>query len=213
MAYTAEHYTSREEWLEHRIGIGASEIGSVMGCGFMSTLDLWKLKTGMTKKKDLSDNERVQFGNNAEDGLRALFSAIYPEYILSFEPYTILRQEGEYSYLFDTPDGLLIERGTGRRGLYESKTTTVMSKADWAKWDERVPEGYFCQICQGMFCGDLDFAVIFVLMMKADKDAEIRMYKFERKECEWKIEQIKRSAHAFWDSVQNKRMPTLSISL
>lgn len=206
-------YPDRDAWLKGRIGIGASEIGCVLGSGFKSAIDLWKEKTGKTKPKDLSDNERVQFGNAAEDPLRALFTVMHPEYELWFTPYTILRQRGEYDFLFDTPDGWLEEKATGRRGLYESKTSTCISKADWEKWENKVPDGYFSQVCQGMFCGGFDFAVIFALLKNADCDASIRAYTFERADCEWMIERIKEEGKAFWKNVQNKTVPATKLKL
>ena len=56
-------YPGREEWLAARHGIGASEIGCVFGGGFQTRTELWKLKSGQSRTKDLSGSERVEFGN------------------------------------------------------------------------------------------------------------------------------------------------------
>lgn len=201
-------FENRNDWLASRYnGIGASEISSVLGCGYKSPLELWHIKTRAVEPEDLSDNERVRFGNDAENILRDLFRLMHPEYELSFQPFMVLRQEGEFEFLFDTPDGLLIERETGRKGLYESKTATILSKADSDRWWQKVPDAYFAQICQGMFCGGLDFAVIFALLRDQDGDAQIRAYPFERAECEWKIDEIKREGKRFWQHVLDGTMP------
>lgn len=207
-----EVFPDRAAWLAGRTeGIGASEIASVIGCGFKSGIQLWKEKTGMIKPKDISDDERVRFGNEAEDALRTMFRLIHPEYELSFTPYMVLRAAGSYSFLSCTPDGELVERETGKRGLYESKTATCMSKADWQKWWEKVPDAYLYQVCQGMFCGDYDFAIIWALIMDKEHDASLRMYRFEREDCFWQIEEIKQKGKAFWESVKSGTIPPIKL--
>lgn len=211
MGVIVNTYKNRDEWMEHRTGIGASEIGSVLGVGFKSPIELWREKIDPSHRKDISEIARVQFGNDAEEPLRAMFRVMHPEYELLFKPYMIMRQEGEYDFLFDTPDGLLIERATGRRGLYESKTSTCLSRNDWEKWNGKVPDGYFAQVCQGMFCGNLEFAVIWALLLNKDGDGELRAYLFERADCIWRIDDIKREGKSFWQHVQNGTMPSMKI--
>lgn len=207
-------YKNRDEWLEARnSGIGASEIASVLGCGYSTPIQLWKEKIGAVQRKNLSDNERVKFGNDAEDALRSLFRVMHPEYTLEFEPFTVLRQEGEFGFLFDTPDGWLVENATGKRGLYESKTATLLSRSDSDRWWQKIPDNYFAQISQGIYCGDYDFAVLFALLRDRDGDAQIRAYRFEREECEWKIDEIKREGKRFWNHVLNGTMPSAPLIL
>lgn len=111
-------YPDRDTWLEARYGIGASDLASAIGMsGFKTPLQLWKEKCGLTQPKDLSGNERVDFGNRAEEPLREMFRLMHPEFELSFTPYTILRREGTYDFLFCTPDGELVECATGRKGI------------------------------------------------------------------------------------------------
>ena len=213
MGVNSFSFKDREDWLQHRIGIGASEIGSVLGVGYKTPIQLWREKLGFDTPPDLSSNQRVQFGNDAEEPLRAMFRLMHPEYELSFTPYTILRQTDECTFLFDTPDGWLVEKETGRRGLYESKTATLISSADYNRWKYQVPQSYFAQICQGMFCGDFDFAVVWALLLNRDGDAELRAYNFERSECEWKIDEIKEKGAAFWNCVQTATMPPMPLTI
>ena len=80
MGIRYEHHKNREDWLSARGGhIGASEASAILGLGFMSKMDLWKIKTGRAEPKDLSQNEAVSYGNRAEDALRNLFMAKHPE--------------------------------------------------------------------------------------------------------------------------------------
>lgn len=205
-------YKNRTTWLAARkSGLGASDIASVMGIGFQSPIDLWMEKRGLKDHPDLSENDRVAFGNAAEEPLRAMFRVMHPEYELDFTPYLILRQEGEYDFLSDTPDGELTEIETGKRGLYESKTATCLKKADWDEWREKVPQKYYCQICQGMFCGDYDFAVIWALLRNQDGDGELRYYRFERSDAEPDIEALKEAGAKFWKCVQDGTIPPMPL--
>lgn len=207
-----EVFSNRDEWLAFRRSfLGASDISSVIGIGFQSPLDLWMEKRGLKEHPDLSENDRVAFGNAAEEPLRAMFRVMHPEYELDFTPYLILRQEGEYSFLSDTPDGELTEIETGKRGLYESKTATCLKKADWDEWREKVPQKYYCQICQGMFCGDYDFAVIWALLRNQDGDGELRYYRFERADAEPDIEALKEAGAKFWKCVQDGTIPPMPL--
>lgn len=207
-------YDSREAWLAGRgSGIGASEIGTVLGYTAKTPIQLWREKIGSSEPEDLSDNERVQFGNAAEDVLRDMFRLMRPEYKLDFEPYTVYRQDGEHDFLFYTPDGILTETETGRRGLYESKTATLLSRADSDRWWQKVPEHYFTQICQGMFCADLSFAIIWALLRDREGDAQLRAYRFDRPDCERKIEEIKREGKRFWRHVLDGTMPSQPLLL
>lgn len=213
MSVQRNTYPDRKSWLDARaFGIGASEISSVMGIGFQSPTQLWMEKRGMREHADLSENERVAFGNGAEEPLRAMFRVMHPEYSLDFTPYLIVRQaEGDYTFLSDTPDGELIERETGRRGLYESKTATCLKKADWDEWREKIPQKYYCQICQGMYCGDYEFAVVWALLRNADGDGELRAYTFERADCEADIKELCEAGAKFWKSVQDGTLPPMPL--
>lgn len=192
-------YNSRDEWLKHRDGIGASDAGAICGVGFKTPLALWREKTGIETPKDLSDNPRVQFGNDVEEPMRALYRVMHPEYELDFTPFTILRRDDKHGFMTYTPDGWLTETETSRRGLWECKSSTCISAADWAKWKEQVPTGYFCQVLHGMYVGDFAFAELFAILMNKDGDAEIRRYHFERDELEQDIAWLLEQETRFWN--------------
>lgn len=206
-------YTDREEWLAHRDGIGASEAGAVCGVGFKSALNLWDEKRNGKEPEDLSDNERVDFGNRAEEPLRGMFRLMFPEYELEFEPFTVLRQEGELSFMFFTPDGWLVEKETGRRGLYESKTATILSGQDWSKWKNRVPESYYLQVLHGMQVGNFEFAEIFAMLRKRNGDSELRKYHFDRRDCKADMEWLVKKEKEFWGHVVTGTMPSLTFGI
>lgn len=206
-------YNSREEWLEHREGIGASEAGSVCGYGFKTPMQLWREKVGFDTPPDISGNPRVKFGNDIEEPLRSIFRVMYPQYQLDFAPYTILRRDDHHQFMFSTPDGWLVERETGRRGLYESKSSTCLSFADWAKWKEQIPQGYLCQLLHSMFVGDFEFAVLFAILLNKENDAELRAYTFERSDYTDDINWLIRREEEFWGKVERREMPPMPIRL
>lgn len=212
---TRTTYPNRKEWLIGRShGLGASDIGSVLGVsGFKTPIQLWKEKVGAVTPKDISDNPRVQFGNAAEEPLREMFRLMHPEYELTFEPFTILRPVGRYSFLSCTPDGELVELSSGRKGIYESKTATCLSRNDWEKWDRQIPKTYYAQILEQMFCGEFEFAVVWSLLLNADGDASLRAYKFERSDCESDIQFFLPRAEAFWRHVETGTMPSQILTL
>lgn len=208
-------YPDRASWLKGReAGLGASDAGIVLGISnYKSPIQLWKEKCGIAKSKEIEGNQRIDFGNAAEEPLRGMFRLMHPEYELTFEPFTILRQEGEYSFLFCTPDGELVEKATGIRGIYESKTATCLSKKDWMKWDHQIPRLYYAQICEQMFTGDFSFAVVWALLLNSVGDGTVRMYRFNRSDCEDDIQFVLQSTKKFWDYVQNRKMPPMTLSL
>lgn len=205
-------YKDREEWLAHRQGIGASEAGAACGYGFKTPLQLWREKTGADTPPDLSDNPRVQFGNAVEDPLRALFRVMYPAYKLGFEPYTILRRDDHHTFMFSTPDGWLLENSTGRIGLYESKSATLLSAANFAEWKNQIPMGYYCQLLHSMYVGDFDFAVLFAILLNKDNDAEIRAYWFEREEVKPDMAWLVNNETDFWKHVERRTLPPSKIT-
>lgn len=206
-------YANRAEWLQHREGIGASEAGSVCGTGFKTPIQLWREKLSNDAPPDLSGDARVQFGNDVEEPLRALFCVMHPEYELDFEPYTILRRDDHHQFMFYTPDGVLVEKSSGRVGLYESKSATLIKASDWEKWRDRVPDGYFCQILHGMAVGGFDFAVVFAILLNMDGDATVRAYCFERADVEQDLVWLLDKETEFWRHCEDGTIPAMPLTL
>lgn len=194
-----EKHESREEWLEHRTRIGGSEIAAVIGKNpFMSNVELWELKTGRKKAKDLSGNEAVQYGVRLEGALRGMFQAEHPEMEVSYHPFDILYQE-EIPFIGCTLDGELTERETGRKGVLEIKTAQMASKVARLKWDGQVPMNYYCQCLCQMIATGWDFVWLYAQLKRMDGDSELRLYKFEREDCLEDMKWILDEAKRFWD--------------
>lgn len=208
-----EHHDTREDWLAHRNNhIGASEAGAIVGYGFMTPIDLWKLKTGRAVAKDLSDNPSVAYGNRAEDALRRLFMAKHPELELTYRPYDFLYQDHR-PWLRATLDGELLETQTGRKGALECKTATCVSRADWAKWRGRIPDGYLCQVSHQFLATEFDFIYVIAELMAQDGHSEIREYLFLIEEMAENMEFLLGEEEKLWKYVETDKVPPAPLIL
>lgn len=142
-------YPNREEWLKNRVNtLGASEVSCVLGMGFQTQLDLWNVKTGKVKPKDLSDNEKVRYGTDAEENLRALFALKNKDkYLIEYNPYRVYNHE-KYPYLTATLDGELTRVEDNAKGVWECKTVWVNSSRVLEDWNGRIPDKYYIQVCE-----------------------------------------------------------------
>lgn len=210
---TYETHESREEWLSCREGhIGASEAGAILGVGFISKIDLWKIKTGRVKPKDLSGNEAVAYGNRAEDALRQLFMAKHPELRLDYRPYDFVYQS-ERPWLRATLDGELTDIESGIRGILEIKTTSCLSRADWAKWNGRVPDGYYSQLVHQFLATGFDFAYLFAELMGKDGSSSLREYLFLRENVQEDMDFLLGEEEKFWHCVEADKIPAVPLRL
>ena len=207
-----ETHATREDWLAHRENhIGASEAGAILGVGFISKIDLWKIKTGRAKGKDLSDNPAVAYGNRAEEPLRRLFMAKHPELMLTYRPFDYVYQS-ERPWLRATLDGELTDPGGGK-GILEIKTATLLSKADWAKWNGRVPDSYFAQICHQFLATEFSYTFLFAELIGADGNSSLREYLFLRDEIREDIEYLLEEEEKFWRCVETDKIPAVPLRL
>lgn len=206
-----EHHANRDEWLSARDGhIGASEASAILGYGFMSKMDLWKLKTGRAKAKDLSDNEAVAYGNRAEEPLRQLFMAKHPELSLTYRPFDFVYQE-ERPWLRATLDGELLDED-GDRGIFENKTATILNKADWAKWNGRVPDGYLCQVSHQFLASGFRFCYLQAELIGRNESV-IREYLFLREDMEENMAYLLSEEEKFWRCVVTDTIPSAPLRI
>ena len=210
---TYEEHKTREDWLAHRGGhIGASEASAILGVGFVSKVDLWKIKTGRTQPKVLSDNAAVAYGNRAEEPLRQLFMAKHPELTLTYRPYDFVYQS-ERPWLRATLDGELYDTETGQKGILEIKTATCQSRADLAKWDGKAPDGYYCQIIHQLLATGFDFAVIFAELTDWNGNSQTRTYVFDRADVQDDMDYLLEEEEKFWKCVTEDKIPAVPLRL
>lgn len=207
-------FSDRESWLIGRQGgIGASEAASVLGCGFSTQTQLWKEKTGKAPHADLTDNKRVQYGNDAEPILRALFALQHKtKYEVYYNQYRIYKHD-EYPFLTATLDGELKEIDTDRLGVLEIKTAWITSKFDLDQWSGQVPQKYYVQILHQLGVTGASFVVLMAQLIMPDGDSEIRIYTFERAERETEIQHIISEEIKFWKYVESGEAPPVKLTL
>lgn len=166
---------NEQEWLQARLaGIGASEASAIIGCNpYMSNVDLWKIKTGRKKAADISSNAHVAYGHAAEGPIRELFALDYPEYEVTYGGAFDMVRHPEHPWLFATLDGRLVERATGRKGVYEGKTTEILRSIAKEKWRDGIPQNYYVQNLHQLLASGWDFVVLHA-QLKRVWDGEVR---------------------------------------
>lgn len=211
------HFETREDWLRGRekiVGIGGSEAGAVVGMSpWTSAVELWEYKVGMRKPKDLSDNPAVQQGIRMEPAIRAFYAAAHPEYDMEYYPYDILYQS-ERPWLFATLDGELIERSTGRRGIFEAKDATPSGKLGWEKWSNgNLPINYLTQTLHQMLATGWDFVRLCAFLHHMNGDITIRQFEIERVDFSDSMEWLLAGETKFMRCVETRQMPTIQLRI
>lgn len=213
LALVREHYNNREAWLNGRkSGIGASEISAVFGiCPWLATTELWEIKCGFRKPKDVSANSAVQKGVRLEPILRSLYSTLHPDYKIQHFPYDILYQESA-PFIRATLDGEIITPDH-KRGVLEIKTATLQKKSDWEKWNFAIPDYYAAQIYAQLAATQWDFVDVFACLFNGEDDMTIRTYRFWMEESLPSVKVVIEEAKEFWSRVQKKQFPKVTLNL
>lgn len=212
---TTVQYKDREDWLAGRIkSIGASEVAIILGqASYKSPLDLWKEKTGRKIPEDISEDERVSYGTEAEEHLRALFALKHRrDYKVEYKPFLVYHH-GEKPYMTCTLDGELVRLSDGKRGVWECKTALIQSKRALEEWDGRIPNNYFCQVVDQLNITQFDFLVLSAELRFPDNTAEIREYTIEADEVRADMAYVEEEATKFWRYIESYRQPPVVIRI
>lgn len=213
---TVTVYQTREDWLEGRKGgLGASDAGALLGLSpWKTNVQLWEEKCGLVVPEEIGDDPAIKYGNNAEPLLRQLFELDHPEYELYFTPFKIICHP-DHSFITCTPDGELFEHDTGRPGGLEIKTTEIMGPSGWGKWDGKIPDHYYAQVCHQMLAAGWEFVELLVQIKYRTKTGEdrkeTRHYKIERADAQSDIDYLEREAVRFWRCVEQRKRPPLKL--
>lgn len=210
--------SDREEWLKHRNNyIGGSEASAIIGMNpYMSNRDLFELKVGLVVQKDIFDKPYVKFGINAEPHIRELFKLTYPKYEMNYEDNNSFLND-KFPWAAASLDGWLTEKETGRRGIWECKTTAIVSSMSYEKWrGNHIPDNYYCQILHYfMVRSDCQFAHLTALLTWKFKDEEVKQefknIHIERSEVEEDIKFLEKEERRFWEQVQKREAPFLKL--
>ena len=213
--YTVHHFKTREEWLAGRMdlhGIGGSDASAAMSLNpWRNNLDLWMIKTGRKEPPGISDNERVRYGQNAEEYIRRIFQLKFKDvYEIQYQDDTIL-QSKKAPFMLYSPDGLILEKETGRRGIFECKTTTLMKSYDKEKWQNRVPDSYYIQVIHGLNTTGFDFVDLYAEIAYDNDYSQLRRYHIERDEITEDIIAEYDGVSKFWNTyvIPDKEPPLI----
>ena len=128
---------SEAQWHAERAkGIGGSEAAAIVGLSpWCSNVELWQRKTGRKAAPDISDNAAVRYGHDAEPLIRKLFALDYADkYAVSYGGAFDMVRHPKHPFIFATLDGRLTEVKTGKKGILEIKTTSILRSMQQEKW-------------------------------------------------------------------------------
>lgn len=215
MAITKVLLKDREEWLHHRSKyIGGSDAACIIGLNpWKSNVDLWKEKTGKVEAEDISSKPYVQFGINAEPILRDLFRLNYPQYKLDYDENNSYLND-KYPFAAASLDGELTDITTGRKGIWECKTTEIVSSMSKEKWAGKIPDNYYCQLLHYLLVReDCEFAHLTALLTFKFEDKElyqqIKNYHIEREDIADDIAYLAEKESEYYESLKSGRCPAL----
>lgn len=208
---------NRKEWLEKRqaIGIGASEAAATCGLSpWMTTIDLWNIKTGKTKPKDLSGNELIEKGNRFEIATREIFKANHPEYKVEHHPFDILYQE-ERPWLFSTLDGEISFKDKSKplKGVFEAKYSEPRNSEAWKQWENGVPQHYYIQVLHQLLSTGYDFVHLAASLRKPNGDIVYKERDFFREDLLPDLNWLLDAETEFHSTVVNNVMPPIKLTL
>lgn len=205
---------TREEWLKERMkGIGGSEASAVIGMNpYMTNVMLWDLKTGRREAEDIGEKPYVRYGIEAEEPLRTLFALEHPEYAVEHQDLVTVPHP-EFPFIRGSVDGILTERDTGRKGVLEIKTTSILASMHKEKWNDQIPQNYYIQVLHYMLVTGAEFAELFAALRSewdGQKQIKIRTYHIERSDVADDIEYLKQAEIRFWkEHVEKDVRPNL----
>lgn len=210
---TMQQLKSRAEWLQRRKNfIGGSDAACIVGENpWKTNQELWEEKTGRRQPEDISDKPAVKYGTQAEEHLRELFKLDYPEMRVEYVENNLwLNSEKPWAHA--SLDGWLTDQ-EGRLGILEIKTTTIQSAAQKAKWEEGIPQNYYCQLLHYMMVTGAAFAILKAKIRweipGAEPFAQIKHYRIERADVEADLEYLEEAEKEFARLIEEDKEPAL----
>lgn len=209
---TVKAFSSAAEWLQARTVIGGSDASALVGLNpYKTNIDLWREKTGRQAAPDISNETYVKFGHDAEPHLRAMFALDFPQYEVGYVENNMFFND-KIPFAHASLDGWLIERETGRKGVLEIKTTNILQSMQREKWNDRIPDNYYCQVLWYLMVTEFDFAVLKARLRSEWQDGirvTIRHYMIERSEVLEDIKELEQAGWKMWKAIQEDREPNL----
>lgn len=209
---TMQDLKNREFWLKQRYrSIGGSDAACLLGMNpYMSNVELWEIRTHRRKRDDISDIPFVKYGIEAEEHLRELFKLDFPEYSVEYVENNLWIND-RYPFAHASLDGWMTDED-GRKGILEIKTVNMVNQAMKRKWDDRIPDNYYCQVLWYMGVYEADFAEL-KAQLKWNRDGSIflvtKHYHIERKDVEDEIDYLMEKGEEFYEYIKTDTCPPL----
>lgn len=209
---TFRTFATADEWRAARTVIGGSDAAALVGLNpYKTNIELWQEKTGRRTAPDISNEAFVKFGHDAEPLLRGLFALDHPQYDVGYVENNMFIND-RYPFAHASLDGWLTEKDTGRKGILEIKTTNILQSMQKEKWNDRIPDNYYCQILWYLMVTEFDFAVL-KARLRSEWQGEIRVtvrhYTIERSEVQEDIDELEKAGWKMWKAIQEDREPYL----
>ena len=134
------------------------------------------------------------------------------DYKVEYNPFLVYHH-GEKPYMTCTLDGELLRLSDGKRGVWECKTALIQSKRALEEWDGRIPNNYFCQVCDQLNITQFDFLVLSAELRFPDNTAEIREYTIEADEVRADMAYVEEEVTKFWRYIESDRQPPVVIRI
>lgn len=196
---------SREDWLEARADkIGGSDAAAIVGLHpYKSNVELWEEKMGVRPAADVSDSAAVQYGSAAEAPIRELFALDFPQFKVDYVENNMWVND-LYPWAHASLDGWLTDQ-EGRKGILEIKTATIHGRAQAVKWEDRVPDNYYCQLLHYFAVTDFEFAILKARLRQELGDGRMvikeTVYHFDRETNEQDIVWLMQKEYLFYSSL------------
>ena len=214
--YKLEHYgKDKQGWLAHR-GIGGSSVSALYGKNkYKNALDIYCASVNPTEEKKDKDTPNTLHGKRVEKPVAEIFASHHPEYILKYPRDITMARRIDKPFMTYTPDALLIEVETGRKGIYEGKTRVVQNKKEADDWRAGIlPQQYVLQVLQGLaVMNDYEFIELNVELVFINYDtgkyshSELFSKKLERSKCEAQIQDVEKVQTDFEENHIQKQIP------
>lgn len=206
---------NHDSWLKRRKKyIGGSDVACIMGLNpWKTNRQLYREKKGLVEPDDISDNPLVKYGTEAEEHIRALFALDHPELKVEYVKNNSWHNS-KYPFAAASLDAWTTEIETGRKGILEIKTATITNAQQSAKWKDRIPDNYYCQVLYYLGVTEWDFADLRANLKYEFPDSPLhiitRDYHIERSEVEEDIATVMEKTAEFYDLLKkNVEPPTL----
>ena len=190
---TVEQMKDRSTWLKKRKnGLGGSDAAVIMGLTpWKSPYALWAEKTGLIPEEDLSNNQRVYWGQRNEAAIAEWFAEQTGKHLRKRG----LIQSCQYPWMLATVDRQILGENAG----LEIKTAGVDQYKNWA--NGAIPAMYIAQ-CQ-WYMAVTGCSHWYIAVLIGGNDA--RWNRIDRDETY--IQELIQKGQEFWNSVVTKTPP------